>query len=177
MSQFQNLRRFPAFVVAASICVIYIPLDAKMHFHALDKVLNALSLFEDLQAHEIILMMLFLICAFAFDQYRRVLHLRQQRDNGRTRVCLVRATLATVQDVVNNALNGFVFIHHEAETTKTLSPQTLQVFEGLIANTSQELKKIHEIEDVSERSLGDSMSVLNVEEKHSDQLKMHSLPT
>ena len=98
----------------------------------------------------------------AIDQTRNVARHRSQQRLVQDRLHMVQVTMATVQDIVNNALNNFIFVHIEAEKSHALSPETLATFENLITETAEKLRDINELEVVAERDLGENIRSLDL---------------
>jgi len=142
--------------------MIYVLTDPFMNYEVLDQLLEALSSFERLKSHEIIFLGMFLLLSIVLDQARRAARYRNQRKSTRDRLAVVQLTMATVQDIVNNALNNLVFIHIEAEKSGALSPESLEIFENLITDTAEKLKDIKALEVISERSLGKNIGSLDM---------------
>jgi len=155
-------RRHPLLLVTLVLAGLYLTADMYMSVDMLDWVMRALSIFDNLKAHEIIQLALFIVLAAAIDQYRNAVRSRFERQLDRDRVRVVQSTMSTVQDIVNNALNNLVFIQIEAEKSAALSRETLQTFDTIITGTAEKLKDIRELEHVSERALGSDIHSLKV---------------
>jgi len=155
-------RRYPVFITVLTLCALYLLSDSFANFQVFDGVLELLSEFEMAKAHEIILLTLVLILGVAIDQTRNAVRYRSQRRLDGARLQVVKTTMATVQDIVNNALNNLIFIHIEAEKSQALSQESLQAFEHIISETAEKLRDINELEIVEERNLGNQIRSLDL---------------
>jgi|GEM_PF-3216005 len=155
-------RRYPVFIAVLTLCALYLISDSFANFQVFNGVLELLSEFEMAKAHEIILLALVLILGVAIDQTRNAVRYRSQRQLDGARLQVVKTTMATVQDIVNNALNNLVFIHIEAEKSQALSQESLQAFEHIISETAEKLRDINELEIVEERNLGNQIRSLDL---------------
>jgi hypothetical protein len=76
-------------------------------------------------------------------------------------------TMRTVQDIVGNALMSLYMFRAEAEPS--VSHQSLALFDHIIADTAERLKKISDLETVAETRMSAGMGI----EYHSSP---HDLP-
>ena len=159
-------RRYPVFIAVLTLVALYLLFDPFADYQVFNQVLALLSKFEMVKAHEVILLSLALILGVAIDQTRNAVRYRSQRRLDGARLQVIKTTMATVQDIVNNALNNLIFIHIEAEKSQALSQETLHTFENLISETAEKLRDIDKLEAISERSLGDGISSLNIDHAH-----------
>jgi len=155
-------RRYPVFIAVLTLCALYLLSDPFANYQVFNGVLELLSAFEVAKAHEIILLALVLILGVAIDQTRNAVRYRSQRRLDGARLQVVKTTMATVQDIVNNALNNLIFIHMEAEKSQALSQETLQTFENIISETAEKLREINDLEIVEERNLGNQIRSLDL---------------
>ena len=156
-------RRYPVFIAALAIAILYLLFDPFTDYEVFDGLIALLSKFEDFKAHEIILLSLLIILGVAIDQTRNAARHRSQRRLEGARLRVVKTTMATVHDIVNNALNNLVFIHIEAEKSQALSQESLQTFENIITETAEKLREINELEIVAERNLGNQIRSLDID--------------
>lgn len=155
-------RRYPVFIAVLTLCALYLLSDPFENYQVFDGVLELLSEFEMAKAHELIFLALVLILGVAIDQTRNAVRYRSQRRLDGARHQVVKTTMATVQDIVNNALNNLIFIHIEAEKSQALSQESLQTFEHIISETAEKLREINELEIVEERNLGNQIRSLDL---------------
>ncbi|MDF2155801.1 hypothetical protein [Vibrio sp. CAU 1672] len=62
------------------------------------------------------------------------------------RVIVLRATMRTVHDIVNNFLNQLTLFQLEAEENHALNPKSLELMDTLIQDTSAKLKTLGDLE-------------------------------
>ena len=67
------------------------------------------------------------------------------------RLRVFRATMRTVQDIVNNLLNGLQLVHLEAESQ--LPPDTLMLVDRLIKEAAVKLKALGDLETLNEKEM------------------------
>ena len=67
------------------------------------------------------------------------------------RLKIFRATMTTVQDIVNNFLSNMMLIRLEAEDR--LSEETLALFDQLIQDAATELKLLGDLETIREKEM------------------------
>lgn len=155
-------RRHPLLLITLVLAGLYLLEETYLNLSILDWVIHALTVFDNFKAHEIIQLALYIMLAIAIDQYRNAARSRRARQLDQDRVRVVQSTMATVQDIVNNALNNLVFIQIEAEKSAALPQETLQTFDSIITDTAKKLKDIRELEHVSERALGSNIHSLKM---------------
>jgi len=165
MSPATMARRYPMFIIIFCVGALYYITNPFADFELFDRFIKLLVKFEDLKLHEIIFLTLFLVVGVAVDQTRNGARDRRQRKLARERLRTVQTTMATVQDIVNNALNNLVFIQIEAEKSQALSPETLETFDKLITGTAEKLRDVNELEVVSERDLGEDIRSLKLDNR------------
>jgi hypothetical protein len=68
------------------------------------------------------------------------------------RLRVFRATMRTVQDIVNNLLNGLRLVHLEAEGH--VPPEMLEVVDRTIQEAAVKLKALGDLETVTEKEMG-----------------------
>lgn len=60
------------------------------------------------------------------------MRLRRDHDLERGSASVLKATMRTVQDIVNNALNGLVLMRLEGESGKPLDRESLRLMDSII---------------------------------------------
>lgn len=80
-------------------------------------------------------------------QKERYIELQEQR------LRVLRATMRTVQDIVNNFLNSLSLFRLEAEDRGALSESSLQMMDSLIQETSARLNALGELQGTPEKPL------------------------
>ena len=84
-------------------------------------------------------------------QKERYIELQEQR------LRVLRATMRTVQDIVNNFLNSLVLFRLEAEDKGGLSESSLQSMDALIKETSAKLNALGELQGTPEKPMAGGM--------------------
>lgn len=69
------------------------------------------------------------------------------------RLKILRATMRTVQDIVGNFLNKLYLFKIEIEAKDALPPETLELMESIIHETSGQLVKLGDLDTVKEKEL------------------------
>ena len=70
---------------------------------------------------------------------------------------LFKATMTTVQDIVNNLLNGFLFVRLEGEAQ--LPAETLTLLDRMIEEASVKLKSLGDLETVNEKEMAIGLGI------------------
>lgn len=83
------------------------------------------------------------------------------------RVKVLRATMRTVHDIVNNFLNNLYLFRHEAEEKEALEPESLILLESVIQDTADKLKKLGDLDSTPEKTMAGGVGI-DYESLHSD---------
>jgi len=70
--------------------------------------------------------------------------------------------MRTVQDIVNNALNGLVLMRLEGESGKPPDRESLRLMDSIIYETSQKLKELGDLDDTPEREIDSGITMIDV---------------
>jgi hypothetical protein len=73
------------------------------------------------------------------------------------RLRVFKATMRTVQDIVNNLLNGLQFVHLEAEGH--LPPELQTLVDRMIEEAAVKLKTLGDLETVAEREMAIGLGI------------------
>ncbi|AWM39086.1 hypothetical protein GobsT_26420 [Gemmata obscuriglobus] len=115
---------------------------------------------------ELVLALGLLVTGFAVDRAAAVLRLRRAAERDRLeaarqaeRVDVLRATMRTVQDIVNNFLAGVQWVAIEGEGV--LAPETLKLLNASIWDTTAKIKALGDLERVDEEAMaiGNGVSI------------------
>lgn len=90
-------------------------------------------------------------------QKERYIELQEQR------LRVLRATMSTVQDIVNNFLNNLSLFRLEAEDRGALSESSLQTMDALIRETSAKLNALGELQDTPEKPMAGGLVGIDFE--------------
>lgn len=69
------------------------------------------------------------------------------------RLKVLRATMVTVQDIVNNFLNSMQLFRLEAEDKNALDTESLALMDSIIQDTTTKLNKIAELDSIPEKQM------------------------
>src|SRR6266436_2053925 len=69
----------------------------------------------------------------------------------------LRATMVTVQDIVNNFLNSLLLFRMEAEDV--LPPESLKLFDELVKDTSAKIKMLGDLDSTPETSMAVGIAI------------------
>lgn len=83
------------------------------------------------------------------------------------RLEVLRATMRTVQDIVNNFLNNLMLFRLEAEEKHALSESSLKLMDSLITETGAKLNALGELEKVQEKPMADGLPGIDYERQGS----------
>ncbi|MDX1302905.1 hypothetical protein [Photobacterium sp.] len=83
------------------------------------------------------------------------------------RVNVLRATMRTVHDIVNNFLNNLQLFQLEAEEKNALDPKSLALMESIIQDTSTKLAKLGDLDSTPEKQVAGGIGI-NYEEGTQD---------
>jgi hypothetical protein len=73
------------------------------------------------------------------------------------RLRVLKATMRTVQDIVNNFLNNLLLFRIEGE--QAFSPESLEQFDDLVQGTSAKLKALGDLEAITEIQTGGGVAI------------------
>jgi hypothetical protein len=149
-----DLYRFPYSVVALALLV----LAGAVFFHInvfTFPVVDVIGI-ERSEVGQILIAFLFTVPAFFVDRVvaRQRSHEQQLRAE---QLRVLRMTMRTVQDIVGNALMSLYMFRAEAEPS--VSHQSLALFDHIIADTAERLKKIGDLETVAETRMSAGMGI------------------
>lgn len=118
-----------------------------------DYLQGILAYLEHFEADEILIAVMSISAGLLLDlllnkrQKERYIELQEQR------LRVLRATMRTVQDIVNNFLNGLALFRLEAEDKGALSESSLQTMDSLIRETSAKLNALGELQGTPEKPM------------------------
>jgi hypothetical protein len=75
------------------------------------------------------------------------------------RVKVLRATMRTVHDIVNNFLNNLQLFQLEAEDKNALEPESLLLLESIIQDTTTKLKKLGDLKSTPEKQMAGGICI------------------
>jgi len=150
------LCRFPYSAVALALALLVFAGAVFFHINVFNlPVVNVIDI-ELSEVGQIMIAFLFIVLAFFVGRMvaRQRSH-EQQLSAEQLRV--LRMTMRTVQDIVGNALMSLYMFRVEAEPS--VSHQSLALFDHIIADTAERLKKIGDLEIVAEIRMSTGMGI------------------
>lgn len=145
-------RRF--LIIGGAFAALYVLLEVLFRFDTFEKVLALLRRVEYLEVDELVFPIGLLSLGWMVDLVRDRRAKARQVVMREQRLRVLKATMRTVHDIVNNFLNNLRLFQFEAEEKNALSPESLQALEDLIDNTAKKLKALGDMEDTPEREVG-----------------------
>ncbi|VTR92981.1 Uncharacterized protein OS=Photobacterium profundum GN=PBPRB1928 PE=4 SV=1 [Gemmata massiliana] len=103
------------------------------------------------------LALILLVGAFGLDRTMAAGRLRRERELEAERLRVLKATMRTVHDIVNNFLNGLQFVRIEGEGV--LPTETLELLDVLSRDTAEKLKALGDLETVPERQMASGTGI------------------
>jgi hypothetical protein len=156
----QYLRHRPATAIAILLSAIYLSIEFLKDVNVLtilSTLLDLLATLEPYQIDDLLVVGVLIGGGLTLDALitnRRRKHALAIHDQ---RLRVFKATMRTVQDLVNNALNNLQLVRLEAETI--LSPESLALFDQLIQDTAAKLQVLGDIEDPLERPMASGVGI------------------
>lgn len=152
--RFHSFKNTIAGGIVGVAIIVYGFLSQKDVFQYLSLVLDYLEHFE---VDEILIAGTSISAGLLLDlilnkrQKERYIELQEQR------LRVLRATMMTVQDIVNNFLNSLSLFRLEAEDRGALSESSLQEMDSLIQETSAKLSALGELQGTPEKPMAGGM--------------------
>ena len=154
------LRHRPATVIALLLSAIYLSiefLDDVDVLKFLSTLLDLLTTLEPYQVDDLLVIGLLIGGGLTLDglitnrRRKHALAIHEQR------LRVFKATMHTVQDIVNNCLNSLQLFRLEAETV--LSPESLALFDHLIQDAATKLRVLGDLDDTPERPMASGVGI------------------
>ncbi len=146
-------------VLGAAIYILSLAFD----FDIFEATLRLLRNHEHAEADEIVIAGILIAGGLIAD----LVQIRRRRNHElevqRQRLRVLKATMRTVQDIVNNALNGLVLMRLEGESGKPLDRESLRLMDSIIYETSQKLKELGDLDDTPEKEIDSGITVIDIE--------------
>jgi hypothetical protein len=100
-----------------------------------------------------------IVVGLVIDQLRERRVARRRAEIEEQRLRVLKATMRTVQDIVNNFLNSMQLFRMEAEDGP-LSVESLKLFDDLINETAEKLKALGDSESVVEHKMASGIGIV-----------------
>ncbi len=159
------VRHYPVVILSVFAILLLIVEDVFLNLDVFKTIVSILDNPQYTETGEIVFSVFFIGIAIVIDQYRHVRRHKRQRALEAERLAVARSTLASVHDVVNNALNNLLLVKLEAENGAPLRAETLSLFGQLIDGLAAQLRTMSEIESVTQRDLSQGLGVLDLGQK------------
>ena len=146
----KKLKNYPVTLIAVILGGI---LFLTSNYFGLDLFGIVLDLIESLELrdiHEIVISVMLILLGLVIDSTVNYRHQLQLVTIQTQRLQVLKATMRTVQDIVNNFLNNLQLFRMEAEDA--LAAESLELFDTLIQETSGKLKALGDLEETHEKS-------------------------
>jgi CheY-like chemotaxis protein len=150
-----DLCRFPYSVVALALALLVFAGAVFFHINVFNLPVVDVIGIERSEVGEIMIVFLFIMPAFFVD--RVVARQRSQQHLRAAQLRVLRMTMRTVQDIVGNALMSLYLFRAEAEPS--VSHESLALFDHIIVDMAERLKKIGDLETVAETRMPAGMGI------------------
>jgi hypothetical protein len=143
--------QFPFTAVAAVLAIIALLAALIGHVNLIQWPLDFLDRIEHNEIDDIVTAFLLVIVAFIVDHVVAARRSRREIGLQAERLRIVKVTMRTVQDIVNNCLNGLQLVRFEAEGH--VVQESLALFDEAIQETSAKLKTLGDLEAYAENQM------------------------
>lgn len=141
------MRRFIATSIATMLGVIII-----LTIFLTDVAASGGKLFTTIAAHKMVKILaafLFIVLGLCIDLFTVAQRAKRESEMQAQRLTVFKATMRTVQEIVNNSLNEMQLFLLDAEGL--MPEESLRSFDDLIKRTAAELKALADLESTAER--------------------------
>ena len=124
-----------------------------------DTALREILRIENNELDEFASAFVLIVVGLVIDQLRERRVARRRAEIEEQRLRVLKATMRTVQDIVNNFLNNMQLFRMEAEDGP-LSVESLKLFDDLINETAEKLKALGDSESVVECKMASGIGIV-----------------
>jgi hypothetical protein len=124
-----------------------------------DTGLREILRIENNELDEFVSAFVLIVVGLVIDQLRERRLARRRAEIEEQRLRVLKATMRTVQDIVNNFLNNMQLFRMEAEDGP-LSVESLKLFDDLINETAEKLKALGDSESVVEYKMASGIGTV-----------------
>jgi hypothetical protein len=114
---------------------------------------------ENNELEELVTAFLLVIGGLAGDLFRARALAKRRSEIDEQRLLVMKATMRTVQDLVNNFLTSMQLFRMEGEDSP-LSPESLKLFDELIHETSEKLNALGDSDSIVEYKMASGTGIL-----------------
>jgi len=157
------LRRFKTTVFTFIFGALFFFTSILVEVDLFERAGALLRSLETHEADELLIALLLVLCGLVIDMYLNKSREERQVAIQKQRLRVLRATMNSVNDINNNFLNSLMLFRMEAEDNGALSYDSLALFDSLINDTSEKLKRISRLEHTHEKDTGGGIYMLDTE--------------
>lgn len=160
-----NLSRYTITFIALGIAILAYILPMVFGFdlfHLVAEQVSHLRL-EGYEVNALIIPLVIIAVGQGFDFIRLWIDKKRQQELNAQRLKAMRATMATVDDLVNNLLNNLVYVRYRAEQCDVFGPKLAKDLDDQIKMTMEKLHKLKNIETIVDRHLGDGIITIDAD--------------
>ncbi|NQU57873.1 MAG: hypothetical protein HQ513_11615 [Rhodospirillales bacterium] len=153
-----RLMRHKVTLAAAVFSLFYVYMYSFINIDLFKLLVASLEIIEESNSEELFLGIVFVLTGFLIDN---ILYWRKKvrkREIDKVKLATLRATMATVHDVVNNFLNSLLIFRLEAEKSAAMKDESLKMLDDLTTDTAGKLREIDDLENIFERDFGSGIS-------------------
>jgi ABC-type transport system involved in Fe-S cluster assembly fused permease/ATPase subunit len=159
----QAIRHYLASLITVFLCSAILFVVFVLNIDLFDVGVEALTRMESGKLDDIVSVCILLIIGLLVNLYLTRQREKRQREKHQSeieahRLRVLKATMRTVQDLVNNFLNNMQLFRLEAEDGP-LSPESLQLLDDLIFETAEKLTALGDSEDVHETQMASGTGI------------------
>lgn len=159
------LRKYKITVYA---CLMGIVILINAHFldwQIFERISQFLHSLEEYQIDELVIASLILFIGIFIDVLRNAIQDKHLIEIQQQRLRVLKATMTTVHDIMNNFLNSMVLFRVQAQKTQTLNPESIDMLNGLIRDTAQKIVALSDMDDTPEKKLAAGKIGIDYEKK------------
>ncbi len=120
---------------------------------------------EEYQVDELVIACLILFFGIFIDVLRNAIQDKHLIEIQQQRLRVLKATMTTVHDIMNNFLNSMVLFRVQAQKTQALNPESIDMLNGLIRDTAQKIVALGDMNDTPEKKLAADKIGIDYEKK------------
>ena len=150
----KKVLRFP---FASSAFVLAVVLVLVVAFTDIDLVRLNLKLLEEIEKNKVddlLVAFALVVVGLLIEVFVARQRKKRETEIQEQRLRVLKATMRTVHDLVNNFLNNMQFFR--LETEDALSPEAAELFDKVIQETSAKLKALGDLQSTPEKTVGGS---------------------
>ncbi len=137
------------FIVGSAIYLI----ARILNFDVFEFSAGILNSLENFEVDEIFVVVILIIIGLAIDMFVLKNRRAQEIIVQQQRLRVLRATMRSVQDIVNNFLQSMQLFTMEAEKKQALNSKSLETINSLIFETTNKINRLSALESTPEREI------------------------